>query len=69
MNKSVIILAIFIAHVFVESAPQNLNTSERVQRYSPYNYEYRVEDPEQKLFHDKSESSDDNGRVKKYPGC
>lgn len=64
MNKSAIIVAICFAFVLltVEGAPQNINT-ENTQRYSPYSYEYRVEDAEQKLFHDKSESSDDSGKV------
>lgn len=64
MNKSAIILAICFAFVLstVEGAPQNINT-ENTQRHSPYSYEYRVEDAEQKLFHEKSESSDDGGKV------
>lgn len=66
MNKCAIILAMCSAFVLlsVDGAPQNINT-ENAQRYSSYSYEYRVEDAEQKLFHDKSESSDDNGKVLK----
>lgn len=61
MKKSAIILTIFFALVLsvVDSAPQNVEQ----YRYQPYTYEYSVSDPQQQLFHDKSESSDDNGKV------
>lgn len=61
MNSKSVLLAICLAIAFyiVDSAPQ-----QNAERYQPYNYEYRVEDAEQKLFHDKSESSDDSGRVR-----
>jgi starvation-inducible outer membrane lipoprotein len=62
MNKSAIILAISLALVLssVDSAPQNVEQ----YRYQPYSYEYSVSDPEKQLFHDKTESSDDNGKVR-----
>lgn len=45
----------------VDTAPQNPDV--KVQTYSPFSYEYKVEDPEQKLYHDKSETADENGKV------
>jgi hypothetical protein len=59
MKSVLLAICLAIAFNIVDSAPQ-----QNAERYQPYNYEYRVEDAEQKLFHDKSESSDDSGRVR-----
>jgi hypothetical protein len=62
MKSSVIVVAICLTFMlpFITSAPQS---SSQVEKYSPYNYDYKVEDVQQKLYFDKTESSDDNGKV------
>ncbi|KAG5680290.1 hypothetical protein PVAND_009808 [Polypedilum vanderplanki] len=70
MNKIVIIFAIYsiLILIFLSSsldaapAPQNAEAI-KVQNYSPFSYQYKVEDAEKKLYHDKSESGDENGKV------
>lgn len=68
-NKTVIILTICSALVFLSSsldaAPQNQDPEAlKVQKYSPFEYQYKVEDAEKKLYHDKTETGDENGKVK-----
>jgi hypothetical protein len=62
MNKTVIIL-LTICLSFVYAAPQNSPVAVNAQKYSPFNYQYKVEDAEQKLYHDKTESGDESGKV------
>lgn len=45
---------------FIASAPQN---NPEISKYQPYNYDYKVEDAEKKLFYDKAESGDESGKV------
>ena len=62
MNKTVIVLAICFAFMvsFITSAPPSVGEA---SKYSQYNYDYRVEDGEKKLFFDKTESGDESGKV------
>jgi hypothetical protein len=62
--KVVIVLAICLTFMssFIASAPQN---NPGALKYAPYNYDYKVEDAEQKLFHDKTETGDETGKVRK----
>lgn len=64
MNKIVIVLAICLTFMcsFIASAPQN---SPVASSYAPYNYDYKVEDAEKKLFFDKAESGDESGKVRR----
>lgn len=64
MNKTVIVLAIGLTFMcsFIASAPQNNPTA---SKFESYNYDYKVEDAEKKLFFDKSESGDETGKVRK----
>jgi hypothetical protein len=66
MNVKAIIFAICSALILLSSAldaaPQNPEAI-KVQRYSPYSYQYKVEDAEKKLFHDKTEAADESGKV------
>lgn len=48
--------------LLVVAAPQG-NLSDKVQQYKAYDYQYKVEDAEKNLFHDKQEAGDDNGLV------
>lgn len=50
--------------LLVATAPQG-NLSDRVQEYKAFDYQYKVEDAEKKLFFDKQETADDNGKVSK----
>lgn len=62
-----IVLAISFAFIasFVSAAPQASSSVEvSSNKYSPYNFEYKVEDAEQKVYHDRTESQDDNGEVR-----
>jgi hypothetical protein len=47
--------------VLIAAKPQN---SPEIQKYTPYNYDYKVEDAEKKLYFDKAESADDTGKVR-----
>jgi hypothetical protein len=62
--KAVIVLAICLTFMcsFIASAPQD---NPAASSYAPYNYDYKVEDAEQKLYHDKTESGDASGKVRK----
>jgi hypothetical protein len=64
MNKTVIVVAICLTFMcsLTTSAPQN---NPAVQKYAPYNYDYKVEDAEKKLFFDKTETGDETGKVRK----
>lgn len=46
---------------FIASAPQN---PPEILQYTPYNYDYKVEDAEKKLFFDKTEAGDSSGKVR-----
>lgn len=61
--KVLIVLAICLTFMcsFIASAPQNNPVA---LKHAPYNYDYKVEDAEKKLFHDKTESGDETGRVR-----
>ena len=63
MNKTVIVLAICSTFMFsfIASAPQS---NPEVVKFAPYSYDYKVEDVEKKLFHDKSEVGDESGKVR-----
>lgn len=61
MNKIVILLACFL-FLSLDAAPQ-VPQAVNGQRYSPFEYQYKVEDAEQKLYHDKTEAGDENGKV------
>lgn len=64
MNKIVIVVVVAICSAFMipftASAPQN---TPEILQYTPYNYDYKVEDAEKKLFFDKAESGDSTGKV------
>lgn len=62
MNKVVIVLGVSLIFMFswISCAPQN---NAEVSKYKAYNYDYKVEDAEKKLFFDKSEASDETGKV------
>ncbi len=51
-------LACVLMVILVTAAPQGDQ-----DRYDPYEYSYKVEDPEKALFHDKNELGDAQGRV------
>lgn len=65
MNKTVVFVVGAICSVFmfsfIASAPQN---PPEILQYTPYNYDYKVEDAEKKLFFDKSEAGDSSGKVR-----
>lgn len=63
MNKTVIVLAICSTFMFsfMAAAPQK---NPEVSQYTPYNYDYKVEDAEKKLFFDKTEAGDATGKVR-----
>lgn len=67
-SHSAVVLAIWISLTFiasfVSSAPQVQPTEVSSDKYSPYSFEYKVEDAEQKLFHDRNESQDASGKVR-----
>lgn len=67
-SNSVIVLAISLTFMssFVTSAPQTSPAEVSPGKYTPYSYEYKVEDAEQKLYHDKAESQDESGKVRKF---
>lgn len=59
--KTAIVLAIYFAFMFsfTTSAPQS---NPEVSKYTQYNYGYKVEDAEKKLFFDKKETGDESGK-------
>lgn len=63
MNKTVIVLAICYTFMFsfIAAAPQK---NPEASQYTPYNYDYKVEDAEKKLFFDKTEAGDATGKVR-----
>lgn len=63
MNKFVIafiVLSICLS-LNVQCAPQ---TNPEVTSYQPYDYQYKVEDPEKQLYFDKTEAQDASGKVR-----
>lgn len=64
MNKIVLVPAICLTIMctFIASAPQNNPVD---SKYAPYNYDYKVEDAEKKLFFDKAETGDETGKVRR----
>lgn len=64
MNKTVIVFAICLTFMcsFIASAPQN---NPKASQFQSYNYDYKVEDGEKKVFFDKSEAGDETGKVRK----
>lgn len=58
--EKLLVVAICLTFMFpfTASAPQ------QAAKYSPYNYDYKVEDAEKKLFFDKAESQDATGKVR-----
>lgn len=60
--KVLIVLAICLTFMCSFIASQS---NPGALKYEPYNYDYKVEDAEKKLFHDKTESGDASGRVRK----
>jgi hypothetical protein len=70
MNKTAMIFAICSSLILLSTlhaAPQSPEAA-RVQTYSPYSYQYKVEDAQQKLYHDKTETSDESGKVSGLKG-
>lgn len=65
MEKSLIVLSICLTVTvsFIASAPQQ---GPETLKYTPYNYDYKVEDAEKKLFFDKAESQDAAGKVRNF---
>lgn len=65
MARAVIVFVAFFSTFIIASldaVPQNPGAI-NIQNYSPYSYQYKVEDPEKQLYHDKTETQEENGKV------
>lgn len=58
MWRQLLILSVLV--IITLAAPQG----QEEFKYEPFQYEYKVEDPEKQLFFDKNESGDGTGKVK-----
>ena len=59
MWRQLLILSVLV--IITLAAPQ---APQEEFKYEPFQYEYKVEDPEKQLFFDKNESGDGTGKVK-----
>ena len=58
MWRQLLILSVLV--IITLAAPQ---AQKEEEKYEPFQYEYKVEDPEKQLFFDKNEMGDGTGKV------